>query len=139
MVTTHPRAQKWPPDAKDSDPYRVVDILVNIHWSYGGKSGVAKHKTFASVHAPGEHFSLGEYWWTDGNMGCDCNRVHAIGLKPQDFPELFWPAGELDGHGTYDHVSDGASARCGDRICISRIESLDPLIPDLVLDEKPAD
>lgn len=36
-----------------------------------------------------------EYWWTDGNMSCDCNRKgHFYGMQGIDLPPEATPCGE---------------------------------------------
>jgi hypothetical protein len=100
----------------------MVDVPVRIHWSCGARSGVAEYQAIATVEDG--LFCLSEYYWTEGNYGCDCNRVSAIGMTPVDFPDLF-----VGG--------DPGEPRCGGKIAISRIESLDPLIPSLDLGEVP--
>ncbi len=55
-----------------------------------------------------DEWDLSEYWWTDGNMYCDCCRSRFIGL-------------DLD---------------CSsDEICITKIEPLDKEYPTLYLNE----
>lgn len=53
---------------------------------------------------------IGEYWWTEGNFACDCNRSTFIGAK----------------------------LSCGDEICIDRIDAIDrDDVEPLVLSESP--
>lgn len=57
---------------------------------------------------------LSEYWWSEGNGGCDCNRRRFI------YP---------------DQEVDDESDRCGEEIHIRALESMDPLVPSLILGE----
>lgn len=49
-----------------------------------------------------------EFWWSEGNMACDCNRGAYVGIK--DMP-------------------------CGDTICIDVIAPIDYDAPPLILNE----
>lgn len=88
---------------------RMVDVPVLIHWEYRDQSGVTPYTAIATFDDG--KFDLSESYWTDGNFGCDCNRGMASGL--------------------------GENIKCGSEIIISKIESLDPLIPSLELNEMP--
>ena len=52
------------------------------------------------------------YWWSEGNMGCDCNRARFAGVEKED---------------------------CGGDICIDSIVPLDPDLPALHLNESAED
>lgn len=101
---------------------RMVHCPIRIHWSYSGQSGIADHQAIAMVDEYTHEWCLSEYWWTEGNGSCDCNRGSFIGLTYEEFPELF-------------HEEHHDDPKCGDKIIISRLESLDPLIPSLELPE----
>ena len=88
---------------------RMVDVPVLIHWKYRDQSGINPYTAIA-MFDDGK-FGLSEFYWADGNFGCDCNRSMACGL--------------------------GTNLECGSKIRISKIESLDPLIPSLELNETP--
>ena len=98
---------------------RMVDVPVRLHWSYGGKSGVADRSAIAMIDNETGWFCLSDYWWFEGNGGCDCNRADFCKLSPEEFPAL------------YQDGPAGSDTKCGHDIFLTRIESLDPLIPSL--------
>ena len=98
---------------------RMVSVPVKIHWSYLGRNGVADYEAIAMVTEESNCFELSKFPWTEGNFGCDCNRSIACGLAD-------------DSEGT------DKSFPCGQKIRITRLESMDPSIPSLELNEKPA-
>lgn len=61
----------------------------------------------------GSEQEVSEYWWSDGNFSCDCNRERFL---PDELRKLY-------------------SGGCGDQIHIDRIVPLDPKFPTLVLGE----
>lgn len=62
-----------------------------------------------------------EYWWTEGNMSCDCTRVKFLGATPKTHPELFGPEGD---------------ELCGESIVIDSVTPLDASLPALHLNPK---
>lgn len=63
------------------------------------------------IHPDGD---TSEFWWSEGNMSCDCNRIHFIP----------WAT---------DTDRDGVG--CGDYILIDSIVPIDPSLPSLYLNE----
>lgn len=103
--------------------YRSVPV--RVYWSYAGKSG--SWETTASAFEDGQ---LLAFWWTDGNGACDCNKVGPCKLTPKDHSELYWMPGDMYGDGS-GPVEGEPHARCGDKILLTRVESLDPKYPSL--------
>ena len=104
-------------------------VPVRVHWSYAGKSG--SWETEAPSFDPGV---LHSFWWTDSNGSCDCNKVAHCGLMPADHPELNHMPGEMYGDGS-GPVEGEPHERCGNKITLTRIESLDPAFPSLEADD----
>ncbi len=72
-----------------------------------------------------------EYWWSEGNGGCDCNRIEYTGLTAETAPELFHLAGQPYEDGS---MCEETHVRCGSSICLDRIEPIDnPSIPTIKL------
>jgi hypothetical protein len=109
----------------------MVDVPVLLHWSYKDMSGVAKCKAIAMKDQETGEFGISEYYWFEGNNSCDCNRATDIGLTAESAPDLFWKMGDKYPDGSVVDSEKELGARCGDEIVISRVESLDPLIPSL--------
>lgn len=70
----------------------------------------------AFVYAPGEYFGNeewlpGDYWFSEGNFSCDCNR----------------------GRFVFGDKYDCDNAQCGREINIDRIEPIEQPIPGVVL------
>ena len=89
----------------------MVHVRVLIHWRDGYDLGITEHRAIA-MHNDDGHYELCEYWWSEGNGGCDCNRRAFIG-----------------------RCGDDGESPCGNEISIRALESLDPRIPSLDLDE----
>ena len=109
MTLTHPK------EFLHAGHSRMVYVQILIHWRHGYDLGITEHQAIAMPDEyQDNHFVLSEYWWSEGNGGCDCNRSRFI-----------YPDREVD---------DDAD-RCGEEIFIRALESLDPLIPSLLLNE----
>jgi len=71
------------------------------------------------LHPEGEGgLDTTRFHWTDGNYGCDCNRLRFLNATRETHPKLFYPEGtpSPDGEGEYP--------RCGTTIRIDTIETL---------------
>ncbi len=103
---------------------RMANVDVKLHWSCGGLSGVTDYADLAVIDRETGHWTLGRYNWRGGNNSCDCNRANYLELTPEQAPWLF--------------VEDDDGQKyvpCGEKIRISKVESLDPLVSSLVVDE----
>ncbi len=72
------------------------------------------------------NIDISEYWWAEGNMSCDCNRLKYAGVTPETHPDFY----DKDGSGL-----------CGERIRINCIVPLEGEIENpgnyaLTLDER---
>ncbi len=67
------------------------------------------------VHPPDAEGNIGlsEYWWSEGNMACDCNRSEFVNVTPETHPFLSWENGEVV---------------CGHHIRITAIVPAEPII-----------
>lgn len=77
---------------------------------------------------------IGEWYWTEGNQGCDCNRVDMLGLTPEVAPDLYHVKGSFysDGSGPVEETH----VRCGHKILIQSITPMTcTLVKPLVLNE----
>lgn len=89
--------------------------------------GTYKGQPFVFEDPPGETSQFispsgdpATWWWTEGNMGCDCNRLRFLGATPETYPELF--------------DAETGEEQCGETIMLHRITPLDPRLPILDLD-----
>lgn len=116
---------------------RMLMVPVRIHWRYKDKSGVTKAEVIAMPDEEKGCFDISEYWWSESNGACDCNRTAYCKLSPKKYPALYHLKGQMydDGSGPCEKTD----TRCGHDICIQQLESLDPLVPSLILDEELAD
>jgi hypothetical protein len=48
-----------------------------------------------------------EFWWTEGNMGCDCNRHDVFQGAVDDEPDDFYPCGHTEYTALYAEMPDG--------------------------------
>lgn len=112
-------------------------------------TGTYKGKPWTYEDPPGDHgygyanppdigigkWEQSEYWWAEGNMSCDCNRIGFVGLTPDTAPELYHMKGSFyqDGSGPVEQTH----VRCGETICITSIVPIDcDWAAPLVLNER---
>lgn len=55
-------------------------ICARIHWRYDGKCGVYEDPDGHGTLFVNEDGALEDFWWTDGNGACDCNRSRLFGI-----------------------------------------------------------